>query len=163
MDGLQPITPAQARTIATWIRSGPEAVLFAGPEFSWPVSPQLLLGAPERRLSVYVLTDPAGRPVATGSLRPREDGRVAHIGRVLVDPGRRGEGWGRRLMEALLERAWADPGVELATLRVFVHNRPAGALYEKLGFRSSGQLLTTAVGDEVWQSVELRLPRPDGG
>lgn len=158
MDALKPITGTHAQTVSAWVRSTSEAVLFGGPDMSWPLPPQLLLGTAE--LQVFVLTDPDGSPVATGSLRLLEDGRRGHIGRVLVDPARRGEGWGRRLMLALIDRAWADPGVRAVSLRVYTHNRPATTLYEQLGFLPHGEPRTTDVEGQAWTGIEMRLPRP---
>jgi len=50
-----------------------------------------------------------------------------------VLPQRRGEGVGRRLMEAL-EMEFASQGAGAALLEVSVENREAVALYEKLGY-----------------------------
>lgn len=165
MDALHPITVAFAQTISTWVRSTSDAVLFGGPGMSWPLPPELLMGSSE--LEVFVLSDPDEHPVATGSLRLIEDGRVAHLGRVLVDPERRGQGWGRRLMLALLDQAWASADVQCVSLRVYSHNEPAATLYEQLGFLPSGNPRTTEVDEQSWTSVELRLPRlgsvADGG
>lgn len=110
---------------------------------SWPLPPELLTGSPG--LEVFVLWDPDDQPIATGSLRLIEDGRVAHLGRVLVDPGRRGQGWGRRLMLALLGQAWANADVQCVSLRVYTHNEPAATLYEQLGFLPSGHPRTIEV------------------
>jgi [ribosomal protein S18]-alanine N-acetyltransferase len=52
-----------------------------------------------------------------------------------VDPALRNRGLGRRLLEALFDRAGQDASY---TLEVRTSNAPAIALYEQYGFRSAG-------------------------
>jgi ribosomal-protein-alanine N-acetyltransferase len=67
-----------------------------------------------------------------------------HISNVAVLPQFRRRGLARRLLERVLERA-EDEGAPEATLEVRRSNRPALALYEALGFR------TTAVRVDYYQ------------
>ena len=61
--------------------------------------------------------------------------QVWHLMNVAVDPERRRAGIARRLISRLVEEA----GGKLPfTLEVRVSNRPAIAMYERLGFRSAG-------------------------
>ena len=62
-----------------------------------------------------------------------EQGPIAGIGPITVDPGRQDGGTGRRLMEAVLERVASTgrPGVRL--VQAAYHNRSL-SLYTKLGF-----------------------------
>lgn len=61
----------------------------------------------------------------------------AHVTNVAVHAGRRREGIGRLLMEALMDMA-RDAGMESMTLEVRVSNESARALYHQLGFISAG-------------------------
>ena len=61
----------------------------------------------------------------------------AHVTNVAVQVGRRHEGIGRLLMEALMKLA-RDEGMESMTLEVRVSNEAAKALYDQLGFVSAG-------------------------
>lgn len=58
---------------------------------------------------------------------------VADLNRVVVDPGHRGRGMGRALLEAGLEWA-ASNGAERMLLEVEWANEPALALYRGMGF-----------------------------
>lgn len=159
MENLQPLTPGFAEVIASWATSQAEVVLFAGPGVLWPLSANALLASDgEAGRQVLVLTDARDNPVATGSLVPKSD-RVVRISWVLVDPARRGEGWGRRMLEALIARAESDPSVQATELGVFTHNRVALALYERLGFTPTATARTAEVGDESWHSIDLIRPR----
>lgn len=64
-------------------------------------------------------------------------GEEAHITNLLVDPSRRGEGIGRRLMIALIDAA-IDRGARHLTLEVRSRNEAARSLYESLGMAPVG-------------------------
>ena len=71
-------------------------------------------------------------------LRRRASGTSAWIYDIQVDATRRGEGWGRRLMEALHDAA-RDLGATTMSLNVFGHNTAAIRLYESLGYAVTAQ------------------------
>ncbi|MGO4956699.1 GNAT family N-acetyltransferase [Luteococcus sp. Sow4_B9] len=132
---LRPTTLSDAEQVSCWVSSAEELLLFAGPRLAFPLEPQALLdteseGWQVRSLWVY------GELVGTGSFILRDD--AVHLGRLLVDPRRRGEGLGRVLVTELLEHARLH-SPELArslraTLNVFADNAPARRLYGSLGF-----------------------------
>lgn len=62
----------------------------------------------------------------------------AEILSVAVEPGRRGQGHGRRLMEASIRNLYADR-VPALFLEVDEDNAPAVTLYRKLGFIEVGR------------------------
>ncbi len=64
-------------------------------------------------------------------------GEEAHITNLLVDPERRGEGVGRRLMIGLIEAAISQ-GARHLTLEVRSKNEPARRLYQSLGLAPVG-------------------------
>lgn len=75
------------------------------------------------------------RIVGTVQLK-RLDERTAEVKRLYVDPARRGEGVGRRLMERLIAAA-DDDGFETLRLGVAPYLERARALYEALGFEET--------------------------
>lgn len=64
-------------------------------------------------------------------------GAEAHITNLLVDPARRGEGLGRRLIIELMRRA-VGQGAKHLTLEVRTGNESARRLYESLGLAPVG-------------------------
>ena len=64
---------------------------------------------------------------------------VVAVNGLAVDPAAQGRGVGRRLVEAVLERARAR-GLAKVTLRVLGHNTGARHLYERCGFTTEGVL-----------------------
>ncbi|MCK4602145.1 MAG: GNAT family N-acetyltransferase [Phycisphaerae bacterium] len=69
--------------------------------------------------------------------------------------GIQGRGWGRKLMEAVLDEADAR-GLSLITLTVLKENSRAIALYEKTGFEVKGEAKAKKEGDSYYME---RRPR----
>lgn len=65
------------------------------------------------------------------------DGQVAQVMTIGVAPSAQREGWGARLLEALIAHA-RGVSAEAVLLEVRVDNAPAIALYERFGFRTIG-------------------------
>jgi len=73
---------------------------------------------------------------AMGAARLRElDGKTGKVERVAVLADRRGEGWGRRLMDCL-ETTARESGLETLKLHSQTH---AADFYEHLGYRQRGE------------------------
>lgn len=80
-----------------------------------------------------------GTGVCGFALAYREPPEVVHLVTLDVHPDWRRRKVGRRLLEAILDRA-AAAGAELAVLQVDVRNSGAIAFYRTFGFRQSGRL-----------------------
>lgn len=73
--------------------------------------------------------------VVVGTCRLLLDGRVARLSRMAVEPGRRGAGLGRAVLD-LAERCAREAGAELICLHAQIAVR---TLYEGLGYQPVGQ------------------------
>lgn len=90
--------------------------------------------------TIVVAVDDAGRWVGlAGGYRPGDRGADAELISMWVAPGNRGSGIGRGLVSAVL--SWAE-GHGACTVGLWVNeaNRPAISLYEKAGFRRTGEV-----------------------
>lgn len=148
---LVPASEADARAATGWVRTATDTLLFAGPGLGHPWTAADLLNPSRDGWQVYSLHDEEARPVSVGSIRP-EEGR-AHLGRLLVDPERRGQGIGRALVKQLLAQARLM-GHDTATLGVYAHNRNALGLYQSLGFREESRV----DGPDGWASLRMAAP-----
>jgi RimJ/RimL family protein N-acetyltransferase len=95
-----------------------------------------------------------GRLVGWADVSPGERDSTRHMGRIgmgIVD-GYRGQGIGRRLLEAVIEHCWRV-GLVRIELEVFVDNARAIALYEKLGFLYEGRLRKARLIDGEYRDV----------
>lgn len=80
----------------------------------------------------FLIVYSAQQAVGCGAVR-RLDERSAEIKRMYVEPCRRGQGLGRRLLEALCEQA-RQLGVERIVLETGTRQSEAQALYRSAGF-----------------------------
>jgi putative hydrolase of HD superfamily len=117
--------------------------------------------------SVNLLAVEDGEPVAMASGR-LDDPATAHLLGMWVAPEGRGRGAAGRLIDAII--GWArDQGARHLVLWVTDINRPARALYEKSGFRPTGErqplpsdasLMESKLSREIGLLVD-RTPFPD--
>lgn len=84
--------------------------------------------------TVYlVLADEQGSVLGYGGILAPEGSGDADVQTIAVDDGLRGQGWGRRIMDALIGLAVARGAREMF-LEVRADNPVAQALYRRLGF-----------------------------
>jgi RimJ/RimL family protein N-acetyltransferase len=87
--------------------------------------------------------------------------KVQHIGHIIgmmVYTDEQGRGVGRALLDALIERASADPELHLLTLNVTAGNEAAERLYERSGFVRYGTLpRAIRVGGQFHDKHHMRL------
>jgi RimJ/RimL family protein N-acetyltransferase len=158
---LAPFTPADFTRLISWVPDADALLQWAGSIFEWPLDgPQLerylapALGDPPARL-IWRAHDGEGAVVGHIELDDveREHG-AAVLARVLVDPARRGEGFGRAMVRRALAVAFGELGLHRVELRVFDFNTPAIAVYESLGFVLEGRRRDTRrVGGDYWSSL----------
>lgn len=154
---LADLDAGSAAVVVGWVRSAEELALVAGTTLQWPLTVDQLLASgygPARRLRVLLDN---GVPVALGSARQHRNG--VRLGWIVVDPARRGEGWGRTLMTRLIADTRQHYGAVPLTLGVFAHNKPAVWLYRSLGFREQPPTPSEVVGYH-WYKIEMELPPP---
>ena len=120
--------------VVDWVPDAEALYLFAASSLAWPLTAKQLadVGAVEGRSS-WVLVDAAdpSAPLAHGDLTVSGD--RARIGRVIVDPARRGRGLGATLVSRIVEEARLV-GCAQVDLVVIDGNAPAFRTYEGLGF-----------------------------
>lgn len=101
-----------------------------------------------------------GRLVGIAGLRREKLEQIAHRGTVwgvAVDPQRRKEGIGRKVMQRLVTHA-RDEGLLQIQLAVATENPAAQALYRSLGFRSFGiEPRAMRVGDRFYDEEHMVL------
>jgi GNAT superfamily N-acetyltransferase len=100
-----------------------------------------------------VVAEIDGRVVGSNFLDERDE--IAGVGPITIDPSGQNAGVGRKLMEAVLERGSAAPGIRL--LQDAFHMRSL-ALYTSLGFRVNAGcvLMAGETTEEPRADVEVR-------
>jgi GNAT superfamily N-acetyltransferase len=123
--------------LISWVRSPEELLLFGGPEMSWPLD-RAQLAAIRLRSDTTAWTgviSPVAAAVGHIELMVTDEPERGHLARVIVDPDRRREGFGSKLVSAALDEALAG-GLRLVSLNVRRQNEAAIRTYAGLGFRS---------------------------
>ncbi|MBJ7331025.1 MAG: GNAT family N-acetyltransferase [Solirubrobacteraceae bacterium] len=120
-----PATEDVAATVASWSTSAAEAAAWVSSPV--PVTADVVLGWWGRAdVTARLLRDPLGVPVAYGEVWDDEEEDEVELARLIVDPSRRREGVGRRLVEVLLDLA-RQHGRSDCFLRVVPDNTAARA------------------------------------
>jgi RimJ/RimL family protein N-acetyltransferase len=160
---LQPMTPADCRTLAGWL-ADPELLAMTAPDWTHPISSgdieRAYLGDARGFEALKAVVD--GRMV--GHLGLRVTGGVGHLFHVVVDPGERRKGYGLAMTKAAVERAFLFHGVHRVSLHVFDDNGPAVACYTGAGFRIEGRHrdMYRSTLDGRWRSAyTMAILRPE--
>lgn len=154
---LGPAELHDADTAASWVHSRDEVTRFGGPSLPYPLTGADLLATSRDGWTVLALRDAAGATLATGSYRPGGEA-TRHLGRLLVEPARRGQGLGRVLAQALVADALTLPGIDVVSLNVYEDNVPALRLYESMGFAVVARTVQPTTG---LASLRMELRRRD--
>ena len=94
----------------------------------------------EERKQYTIVSKCSGEPVGRIVLNDFQPGWKVEIFRIYIgDPEKRGRGFGRQAMEAILKKSFEEWGMERVYLDHYTGN-PAGRLYLDLGFRYEGLL-----------------------
>lgn len=123
----------------------------AKPESAW----RDLAAGPGPRLLAFSVDG----PVAIGGLYVPDGATDAVVWGMWVEPGRRGQQLGSRILVNLLDRA--RRARRAVHLQVGEGNDQARSFYEAHGFVASGERQSLRDGSDVWvQTVRWRPPRP---
>jgi len=126
---------ADLATLVGWVPDAAALYLFTGPRLQWPLTAKQLADMEQiDGMTAWVLVDSASSsPVGFFDLIVKH--RLARLGRVIIDPQRRGQGLGHALVRFAIRQARQLGATEL-TLNVIIGNDPAIRAYERTGFRS---------------------------
>ena len=99
------------------------------------------------------------KPVAYLIIKPRKQSRLRHTADLSmgVADSARGQGMGKLILQAGIERATALPELEIVYLMVRADNAPAIRLYEGMGFATMATLnRDTKVGTDYFDGILMR-------
>jgi len=142
-------TESDIDELMTWFHDAAAVDTWGGPAFRFPFDRQTFhADCRWTEYASYCLRDAAGAMAAFGQMTLRH-GRT-HLARLVVNPARRGQGVGRRLLEALIAIAAKDPAAAEIALFVYKDNAPAYGCYSALGFRTEDYPEGAALRDECY-------------
>lgn len=133
---LRESTTRDIAELMRWFASAKDVAIWGGPEFRYPFTrASFFEDIYWQRMLSYSLRDPGDTYVGFGQLYDRD--KHIHLARLIVEPSRRGQGAGRRLVEMLMRTGRAKMHHERYSLFVFRDNTPAYECYKALGFEIS--------------------------
>jgi ribosomal protein S18 acetylase RimI-like enzyme len=89
----------------------------------------------------FIIAEIDGAPAGYAFVTSHFGGRLVHLVRIAVLPAHRGAGLGARLLAEVVGYA-RGLGADSITLNTQTHNAPAQRLYERFGFRRTGEQQT---------------------
>ena len=89
----------------------------------------------------FIVAELGGAPAGYAFVTAHHGGRLVHLVRIAVLPAHRGMGLGARLLAEVVGYA-RGLGADSLTLNTQTHNAPAQRLYERFGFRRTGEQQT---------------------
>ena len=133
---LREATEPDIETLMQWFPKYQDIHIWGGPSFRYPFDRNTFFEDLQRdRMASFCLRDPDGRLVGFGQIYDR-DARI-HLARLVVRPGCRGQGAGRRLIEMLIEVGRSQLSRDEVSLFVYRENTAAYNCYRALGFAIS--------------------------
>ena len=119
-------------TVTGWIPDADTLNLFTGPRLQWPLTAEQLIDMELLDgFSAWIAVDE--ELTAVGHFDLTLDHRTARLGRVIIDPEKRGRGLAHALIHLAIARARELDADEIQ-LNVIAGNGPASRTYERAGF-----------------------------
>ncbi len=178
MVSLRALESRDCETLLSWIPSSDALFQWSGPwDFRWPLDLRQLrrdlAAAAEHRRLFAAVGSRDGALVGHVMLSIQPEHRLGVVGRVLIDPARRGEGLGVALMREIVRVGFDEYRLHRLQLGVYDFNTAAIACYERVGFVIEGRLrdstrgstgywngyLMAQIESEFWARI---VPEPDG-
>ena len=134
-DGWQIIeaTDDDLDELMSWFRDAADVDIWGGPRFRFPFTKTTFRkDCHWGRMAGFRLNSPAGEFAAFGQMY-RRYGRI-NLARLIVNPGMRGQGVGKRLVGRLIEMGPALFPADEFSLFVYRHNEAALGCYRSMGF-----------------------------
>jgi RimJ/RimL family protein N-acetyltransferase len=167
MIALRPLEPEDCEALLPWIPSADALFQWSGPwDFRWPIDRDQLLrdlhAAHGRRVLFAAVDEAGGELRGHAMLTVQPDHGLGVIGRVLVDPGRRGGGLGTALMREVVRAGFDRFGLHRLQLAAYDFNTAAIACYQRVGFAIEGRLRDSTRGSRgYWNGYIMALLEPE--
>lgn len=84
---------------------------------------------------------------------------TVRLGYIIVDDERRGQGYGKKMLQMAVAYAFDYLGAERITLGVFEINESAYGCYSAVGFKETGEISVRSPYGEDWRFIEMEITR----
>lgn len=162
---LRPFRSPDAKEIITWTNELNEFYKWsAGILGDFPVSEERLLEAVSGRednTRYFPLTafDENGLVGFFTIRTPGEDDKKVRFGYVIVNPAKRGQGFGKEMLNLGLKFAFEIYGADEVGLGVFDNNIQAYNCYKGVGFKENGKREEYTIAGKNWTDIEMEIQK----
>ncbi len=132
---LRTTTDSDLLVVTTWLDGEEATRLWGGPAIRFPHGLESLKEDIQfSRNDTVSLVDARAQLLGVGQLVETSPGQI-HLARLIISPGRRGEGLGRTLCRRMIQRGIERFEARSFSLHVYRRNHAARSLYESLHFK----------------------------
>jgi RimJ/RimL family protein N-acetyltransferase len=162
MIALEKFTENDFTRLINWIKSEEELILFAGPNFEFPLTKKQLSNYIKKESrKVYKVIDVKSKEVI-GHCELNDinvNTKNARVCRMLIgDESRRNKGYGRKVLLELIKIAFNELSLNNITLKVYEKNSSAVKCYKNCGFEVKGKIHKSMVGiGKYWPAYIMSL------
>ena len=147
--------------LISWVESEEALLQFAGPLFTFPLTPQQLdvSLSDKNRTAFTVIDNETNLPIGHAETYLMENS--VKIGRILIgNEAYRNKGLGRQIVELLLAFSFANYDRTTVELNVFDWNTAAIKCYERAGFTiNPGKKVERKIKNETWTALNMTISK----
>ena len=151
--------------LAKWIDNEKTHAFWCADLLPYPVTSEafhnfLEKNSMDRTDSAYVATENDGQAAGFFCYSINTKTNLGFLKFIIIDPSKRGKGYGRKMLTLALQYAFQITGAEAVQLNVFDENISAKQCYEKVGFvQRSIDRDIFAFKDELWSRCSMIASR----
>jgi RimJ/RimL family protein N-acetyltransferase len=160
---LRPFRAPDAKEIITWTSDPEEFYKWsAGIMGDYPVSEKRFLETfsareDNPRFFPFTAFDESGIVGFFNIRTPGEDDKKVRFGFVIINPSKRGKGYGKQMLKLGLKYVFEIYGADEVSLGVFYNNRQAYYCYKNVGFNENGIREEYNIRGETWTDIEMLI------
>ncbi|KMQ64683.1 GNAT family acetyltransferase [Chryseobacterium angstadtii] len=143
------------------IKDKRELLQFAGPAYHFPLTKEQLMGdvENENRQMFKISEETGDRVIGHAQLFLKE--KTFLLGRILIwDENNRGKGYGKKVVQELLQYGFGHFDRKTAELNVYDWNTGAIECYKKVGFEIDPDVMSeVSIDNESWLSINMKISK----
>lgn len=156
---LLPFTIEDSWELISKIKDKRILLQFAGPAYHFPLTKeQLEIDLEnENRFMFRVFDETEQKAIGHAQIFLKENTFL--LGRILIwDENNRGKGYGKKIVQNLLQYGFSQFDRETAELNVYDWNTGAIECYKKVGFEIDPDVLSeVSIDNELWLSINMKI------
>lgn len=152
--------------LSKWIDNERIHAFWCANLFPYPLTPEVFHEVLEKNSiewtdSAYVATENNGQPIGFFCYSININDNIGFLKFIVVDPTKRGKGYGKAMLHLALQYAFQITGAEAVQLNVFSENALAKRCYENVGFveRNIAENVFS-YKDELWSRCNMIFRPP---